>query len=127
MLLTPGVGYCKCKCRCQAVNVKLGQMCPRYQMWKYDLGQVVVSHSPENGLSSWVLQLLRDMRMKREKMKEREKEYGMKVMGMKEEGMKEDGMREDGMKEDGMKEDKMKKVGNEGMMKSLKKTLKKVE
>ena len=41
--------------------------------------------------------------------------------------MKEDGMREDGMKEDGMKEDKMKKVGNEGMMKSLKKTLKKVE
>ena len=86
-------------------------------MWKYDLGQVVVSHSPENGLSSWVLQLLRDMRMKREKMKEREKEYGMKVMGMKEEGMKEDGM----------KEDKMKKVGNEGMMKSLKKTLKKVE
>ena len=53
-------------------------------MWKYDLGQVVVSHSPENGLSSWVLQLLRDMRMKREEMKEREKEYGMKVMGMKE-------------------------------------------
>ena len=74
VLLTPGVGYCKCKCRCQAVNVKLGQMCPRYQMWKYDLGQVVVSHSPENGLSSWVLQLLRDMRMKREEMKERERE-----------------------------------------------------
>ena len=65
--------------------------------------------------------------MKREKMKEKEKEYGMKVMEMKEEGMKVDGMREDGMKEDGMKEDKMKKVGNEGMMKSLQKTLKKVE
>ena len=96
-------------------------------MWKYDLGQVVVSHSPENGLSSWVLQLLRDMRRKREEMKEKEKEYGMKVMVMKEEGMKEDGMREDGMKEYGMKEDKMKKVGNEGMMKSLQKTLKKVE
>ena len=106
----------------QVLNVKLGQMCPRYQMWKYDLGQVVVSHSPENGLSSWVLQLLRDMRMKREKMKEREKEYAMKVKGMKEEGMKAEGMREDGMKED-----KMKKVGNEGMMKSLEKTLKKVE
>ena len=41
--------------------------------------------------------------------------------------MKEDWMREDGMMEDGMKEDKMKKVGNEGMMKCLKKTLKKVE
>ena len=46
----------------------------------------------------------------------------MKVLGMKEDGRKEDWMREDGMKED-----KMKKVGNEGMMKSLKKTLKKVE
>ena len=41
--------------------------------------------------------------------------------------MKEDGRKEDWMREDGMKEDKMKKVGNEGMMKSLKKTLKKVE
>ena len=46
----------------------------------------------------------------------------MKVLGMK-----EDGRKEDWMKEDGMKEDKMKKVGNEGMMKSLQKTLKKVE
>ena len=46
----------------------------------------------------------------------------MKVLGMKEDGRKEDWMREDGMKGD-----RMKKVGNEGMMKCLKKTLKKVE